>query len=100
MINTTIALVCLTILATGIGLFVSRYWVRHIAIVTLAIFTVIFTMNDMRAHGSEAKRLGRSTEYIAGMVERDQKTFPRRVVIFFSVSGLALLAFVKARNKS
>lgn len=101
--NITITLIALSVIATIVGLFVPRLWVRRIAIAisaSIAIFTVVFTMNDMRAHGSEAKALGRSPEYISGMVERDQRTIPRRAVIFFSVSGLALLAFVGARRKS
>lgn len=102
LMNITVAFVVLAIATTAIGLFVPRPWVRQIAVVVLAavtIFTVVFSMNDMRAHGSEAKKLGRSAEYIAGMVERDQRTIPRRAIIFFSVSGLALVALVGARRK-
>jgi hypothetical protein len=102
LMNATIAFIALTAASTAIGLFVPRPWVRQIAVVILAVvafFTVVFSMNDMRAHGSEAKKLGRSAEYISGMVERDQRTIPRRAIIFFSVAGLALVALVSARKK-
>lgn len=100
--SATIAIIALAAASTAIGMFVPRPWVRQIAVAVLAavaIFTVVFLMNDIRAHGSEAKRLGRSAEYIAGMVERDQRTIPRRAIIFFSVAGLALVALVSARRK-
>lgn len=102
LMKTTIALITLAGVVTSFGLFVSRLWLRQIAVVLLAaiaIFTVVFTMNDMRAHGSEAQRLGRSPDFIAGMVARDQRMIPRRAIIFFSVSGLALLALVREKRK-
>ncbi|QWP78180.1 hypothetical protein J5226_07225 [Lysobacter sp. K5869] len=102
LMNAAIAFIAFAVASTGIGLFVLRPWVRQIAVLILAgiaIFTVVFSMNDMREHGSEAKKLGRSADYIAGMVERDQRMMPKRAIIFFSVAGLALVALVSARRK-
>lgn len=100
--NATVTLIILALASTAFGLFLGQAWIKRTAIAALAaiaVFTVVFSMNDMRAHGSEAKRAGHSSDYIAGMVERDQRTIPRRAVIFFSVSGLALLAFFGTRRK-
>ncbi|MGH8038252.1 MAG: hypothetical protein ACREPD_10950 [Stenotrophomonas sp.] len=102
MMNVTISLIALAGVATVVGIFTSRPWLRRIAVAflaSIAIYTVLFTMEDMRAHASEAKEAGRSPDFIAGMAERDQKTLPRRVVIFFSVVGLALLASSGTRTK-
>lgn len=102
MMSATVALISLAGVATVVGVFASRPWLRQVAVAflaSIAIFTVVFTMNDMRAHGSEAKGAGRSPDFIAGMVERDQQTIPRRAVIFFSVVGLALLASSGTRRK-
>jgi hypothetical protein len=101
LMNTTLTLVALGAVATAVGLFARRTWLRRITVALLAgiaLFTVVFTMNDLRAHGSEARSLGRSQDFIAGMAERDQKTTPRRAVVFFSVCGLALLALSGPRK--
>lgn len=99
--NTTITFIALAFAATVFGLFVRRTWLRRIAVALLAgiaMFTVVIIMNDMREHGSEAKRLGGSPDFVAGMVERDDRTTPRRAIIFFSICGLALLAWTGERK--
>lgn len=105
LMNTTLALMAFVFVVTVLGLIGSRLsgaWVRKLAVLSvasIALFTVVFTMNDMRAHGSEALRNGKSKEFVAGMAERDQRTVPRRALIFFSVAGLVLLAFARDKNK-
>lgn len=101
MMLASLLLVALSLAITCCGLFFKKALVRKVAIALLAgvaLFTVVFSMNDMRAHGSKEKALGRSAEYIAGMAERDHRTFYRRGVIFFSVTGLTLLALGKGRK--
>lgn len=105
LMNTTLALMTSVFVVTVLGLIGSRLswvWMRNLAVLSvasIALFTVVFTMNDMRAHGSEALRNGKSKEFVAGMAERDQRTVPRRALIFISVAGLVLLAFARDKNK-
>ena len=105
LMNMTLAMMAFVFVATVFGLIgsrLSRVWMRKLAVLAIALialFTVVFTMNDMRAHGSEALKNGKSKEFVAGMAERDQRTVPRRALILISVIGLVLLAFAREKDK-
>lgn len=105
LMSMTFAIMALVFAITVFGLIgsrLSRAWMRKLAVLAIAsvaLFTVVFTMNDMRAHGSEALSNGKSKEFVAGMAERDQRTVPRRALIFISVAGLVLLAFAREKKK-
>ena len=65
----------------------------------LTVDILSFGMGRVRADVIEARKNGRSEDFIAGMLHARNENFPRRVELFLCVCGLAVLAVVAIKRK-
>jgi peptidoglycan/LPS O-acetylase OafA/YrhL len=103
--NATIVYVLIALIVLIGGVLASRTSRRSVRVITIlmlfamALNTLVFSMNDIRAHGVEVRKQGKSDDFLAGMAERDFRTTSRRIELLIVVIGLTALALTNSRPK-
>lgn len=100
--NEVIYLALFCIVITLLGIFVRLRWLRvacMVVLFTTASGLLSMGMSGLRAHVEEVREQGASGEFIHGMIERNNRLFPRRVEVFFSVAGLFALGLAASATR-